>query len=227
MKKTVIITGGSDGLGYAIAKKLSPDNTVIILSPTEEKLKKAAQELKCDYEVCDISNNTQVETTISKIILKYKKLDCVVNNAALWIQGELDQNDPDYIKKVIDTNLTGVLFVTKAVVPQMKAQKEGLIININSQAGITSKAERSVYHAAKWGLTGLTKSLQAELTKYGIRVTGIYPGKLSTHMFIKMGIQKEMNDALDTEEVARTVEFILNSKPTTFFPEIGIKVINN
>lgn len=117
--------------------------------------------------------------------------------------------------------------MAKAVIPSMKQQKSGLIININSQGGFYAKAERSVYTATKWGVTGFTKAMQPELAKYGIGVTGLYPGMMQTEMFSKMGIEKDMSKGLDTEEVARTIEFILSFGKPTLFPEIGIKHIDN
>ena len=109
----------------------------------------------------------------------------------------------------------------------MKKQKRGLIVNIISQGGLYAKPERAVYSAAKWGVTGFTKSLQGELAKYGISVTGIYPGKLNTKMFEKMGIEKDMSDALAPREVARIVKFLLETDSKVIFPEIGIKSLNN
>jgi len=117
--------------------------------------------------------------------------------------------------------------MTKAVVPAMKQQKSGLIININSQGGLYAKAERSVYTASKWAVTGFTKAMQPELAPFGIAVTGIYPGMLKTDMFNKMGIDKDMSKGLDTKEVAKTVEFLLSFDTPTTFPEIGIKHIAN
>lgn len=135
----------------------------------------------------------------------------------------MDTNDPIQIQKTIDVNLLGLIYMTKAAIPQMKIQKQGLIISINSQAGWYPKAERAVYNASKWGVTGFTKSLQPELAKYGISITGIHPGKMKTEMFTKMGIHKDMADGLDTQEVARTVKFLLETDPQVNIPEIGIK----
>jgi short-subunit dehydrogenase len=227
MKKVILISGGSDGLGKAIAAELSPENTVIILSPTKDKLEKTAQELICDYEVTNVADYNSCQTAITNIIKKYKQIDCLINNAALWIQGELDENDPDYIQQVLNVNTLGPIFLTKATLPTMKKQKEGLIININSQAGLYGKAERSIYTATKFALTGLTKSLQSELAKYNIRVTGIYPGKMKTDMFKKMGIEKPMDDALDPKEVATTIRFLLSLDKNTVIPGLGIKNIQN
>lgn len=217
--KTILITGGSDGLGKAIAAKLSPSNKVIILSPNEEKLRKTASQIGCEYKICDVRDYDQLQAVIAEV----GKVDCLVNNAGLWIQGTLEENAPEYIKEVMDVNALGTINATKAVIPLMKQQKSGLIINIISQAGWYAKAERSVYTASKWAVTGFTKATQAELAPHGICVTGLYPGMLKTEMFAKMGIQKDMSKGLDTDEVAKTVEFILSFKKPTVFMEVGLK----
>lgn len=228
MKKVVFISGGSDGLGKEIARTLSPTCSVVIFSPTKEKLEKVAKELGCDFLVGDVSVYEDNTRGINEVVKKYGRVDCLVNNAGLWIEGELDANDPAQIEKVIKVNSLGVILLTKAVIPQMKKQKSGLIININSQSGFyANKPGRSVYNATKWGITGFTKSLQPELAKYGIRVTGIYPGKMKTKLFEKAGIQKEMSDALEPKVVAEFIEFLLATKETTVFPEVGIKLINS
>lgn len=227
MDKVVLISGGSDGLGKTIASYLSKRNKIVILSPTKAKLEQAAKEVGCDYVVADVSDYESLVKAVSEVTEKYKRIDCLVNCAGLWIEGELDANDLEKIKKVIDVNNLGTVYFSKAVIPQMKKQKSGLIININSQGGLYAKAERSVYSAAKWGITGFTKSLQGELAKYGISVTGIYPGKMKTKMFEKTGIKKDMTDGLDTKEVARLIEFLLESSQQVNFPEIGIKNLYN
>lgn len=223
MSKVVVVSGGSDGLGYAIAKRLTKNNIIIILSPHEDKLKKVSEELKCEYFVCDVSQYDQDEEVIKEIIKQHGKIDVLINNAGLWIEDELDFNDPERIRQVIEVNTLGTIFLTKATIPPMKKQKKGLIINVISQAGLYGKAERSVYNASKFAITGFTKSMEAELNEYGIRVTGLYPGKMKTKMFEKMSIEKSMEDALDLMEVAKTIEFILSLDQTTIFPEIGIK----
>lgn len=221
--KTILISGGSDGLGKTIAKRLAKTHKVIILSPTEDKLRAVAQEIGCEYKVCDVSNYTQVEKAVNEI----GTVDCVINNAGLWIQGALDENDPARVQEVISVNTLGTINLTKAVIPGMKQRKSGLIINIISQAGLYAKAERSVYNASKWAITGFTKALQPELAPFGIGVTGLYPGMLKTEMFAKMGIEKDMAKGLDTEDVAKTIEFMLSFNSTTLFPEIGIKNLAN
>jgi len=227
LKKTIVITGGSDGLGKTLTETFAKENNVIILATNEEKMKLVAEENNCSYKVCDVSNYEMVEKAISEIIEEYNKIDVLINNAGLWIQEELDTNDSDRIKSVIEVNLLGTINVSKAIIASMKANKDGLIININSQAGINHKAERVVYNASKWGVTGFSKSLQDEVAKYGIRVTDVMPGMMKTEMFSRMNIEKNMANGLDTKEVARLIQFIINTPSDVMIPEVGIKNINN
>lgn len=225
--KTIVITGGSDGLGKTLTETLANENNVIILATNEEKMKLVAEENNCSYKICDVSNYGIVEKTISEIIDEYSKIDVLINNAGLWIQEELEENDSNRIKSVIEVNLLGVINASKAVISSMKENKDGLIININSQAGINHKAERVVYNASKWGMTGFSKSLQDEVAKYGIRVTDVMPGMMKTDMFNKLNITKNMANGLDTKEVARLIQFIIDTPSDVMIPEVGIKNINN
>jgi len=227
MKKVIVITGGSDGLGKTLAEFLSKNKDVIILSPSKDKLADVASSLNCDYQVCDVTDYKNVEESINNIIGKYSKIDVLINNAGLWIQEELIKNNSADIKSVIEVNLLGTIYTTKAVIPTMKNNHDGLIININSQAGINFKAERTVYNASKWGVTGFTKSIQPELAGYGIRVTDVFPGMMKTNMFSKMNIDKDMSRGLDTKEVARLVQFLIDTPADVTIPEIGIKNIYN
>lgn len=227
MGKTIVITGGSDGLGRTLAEQFSKENNVIILATNEEKLKNVANANSCTYKVCDVSDYNLVEKCFSDIINEYQKIDVLINNAGLWIQEELDFNDSDRIHSVVDVNLLGVINCSKAVIPYMKKNKDGLIVNINSQAGINHKAERVVYNATKWGVTGFSKSLQDEVAKYGIRVTNVMPGMMKTDMFSKLNIEKNMANGVDTKEVARLIKFIIDTPADVMIPEVGIKNINN
>lgn len=225
--KTIVITGGSDGLGKTLTETFTKGNNVIILATNEEKMNLVAKENNCSYKVCDVSNYKMVKKAINEIIKKYNKIDVLINNAGLWIQEELDTNDYNRIQNVIAVNLLGTINVSKAVIPNMKQNKDGLIININSQAGINHKAERVVYNASKWGVTGFSKSLQDEVAKYGIRVTDVMPGMMKTEMFSRMNIEKNMANGLDTKEVARLIKFIIDTPSNVMIPEVGIKNINN
>lgn len=227
MRKVIVISGGTDGLGKVIAEKLAPNHDVVILSPTKDKLEDVALKLNCGFAVCDITSFEEVEKAINFVIEKHGRIDCVINNAGIWIEGELESNDPDQIHKVLEVNTLGTMYMSKAVISQMKKQKEGRIINVISQAGLYAKSERTVYSASKWAITGFTKCLSLELAQYGISVTGLYPGLLKTGLFSKAGVEKDMTNALDPKEVAKVVEFIVETDPKVSLPEVGVKNINN
>src|SRR3989344_2766776 len=225
-EKVILITGGSEGLGKAIAKQLAAANQVIICARDEERLKITAKEIGSDSYVCDVTQNDQIENMVRNVMDKYQRIDILINNAGIWVQGELDTNKPDEIQRLMEVNSLGTMFFSKAVIPIMKKQKSGSIVNIISQAGFYGKAERSVYQASKWAINGFTKSLEMELSKYGIKVMGLYPGMMKTHIFENAGIQKDTTKGLEVEEVAKIVEFILSFDSPLTFPEIGFKHMN-
>lgn len=227
VKKVILITGGSEGLGYEIAKILAPKHTVIINSPDEEKLKKVAKSLKCNYEAFDVSDHVEVQKSTNNIIKKYGVVDCLINNAGIWKEGKIEEHNPHLIKRILEVNSLGPILVSKAFIPAMKNKGEGTIINIISQDGISAKLEHSVYCASKFALTGFTKSLEMELKKYGIRIIGIYPGLLKTGLFEKMGVKKNLETALEPVEVAKLIKFIVESNSKTSFSAIEIKSIEN
>jgi uncharacterized protein len=221
----VVITGGSDGVGKEIARTLATEYTVVIIADSEEKLKNTALELKCDYTLCDVTNPKSIDDTVATILAKYQYIDCLVNSAGVWIEGEIETNSVEAIQKVIAVNTLGTVFFTRAVVHSMKDRKKGKIVNIISGAGLKAKPKRSVYTASKYAVTGFTESMQQELAPFGITVTGVYPGKLNTKLFEKQGITKLMDDALDPKEVAKTVSFILSLPDTTVIPKITVQHI--
>ena len=207
------------GLGKAIAKALVPDNNVTILARDEAKLKATAKELGCKYVVGDVSDYAAME----QICQQLGDIDCLINNAGIWLQGPLDETDSQRIQEIIDTNVNGTINLTKAVMPGMKQRKHGLIINVISQGGLNARTGWPVYTASKWAITGFTKSMQQELEPFGIGVTGLYPATLNTEMFAAAGISKNVSYALDPAEVAKTVAFLLSMDGIALFPEVGIK----
>lgn len=223
MPKVILISGGSDGLGKAIAKKLAPNNQVIILAHNKTKLEAVAKEINCDFVEAELTDFNSTKTAVDQVLQKYQTINVLINNAGIWMEGGLDENDPQKIKELIDINTTGTIFLTKAVLPIMRSKKTGLIINVISQDGLCAKKSRSVYHASKWAITGFTKCLQEDLAEENIKVTGIYPGLIKTNLFQKSGVVRDLTDALEPEEVASVVEYVINLSPSTYLPEISIK----
>lgn len=224
MNKIIVITGGSDGLGLEIARLLSKENTVIVLGRNEEKLKAT----NLEYHICDVTKPKQAEIVITKIYDKYGRIDCLINNAGTWIVGKLEDNSFDKISEVIDINVKGVINMTKVVIPYMKRQGNGLIINVDSTAGINWKADYSVYTSSKWAITGFTKAMQSELLPQGIRVEGFYPGTIQTSLFAKNGLpDKDLTNALKINTAAKAVVFMVEQDDDVVITELGIKHIYN
>lgn len=228
MKKIILISGGSSGLGKAIAKELSADYEVIIFSHQKDEVRQAAEEIGCDYEIADVTDYQAVQQLVQNVINKKERIDCLINNAGIYLRGELEENEPTAIRRTVEVNAVGAMFCSKAVIPYMKKQKGGLIINVVSQDGFYAKPERSVYTASKWAMAGFTKCLQMDLAKYGIKVTGLYPGRMRTQLFKAAGIKEEdFSAALEPALVARAVRFIIETDNRIVIPEIGIKHIDN
>lgn len=207
-KKTYLITGGSQGLGYEIAKLLAPENNVIIFTNHKPSLDEAIAKLKVDGYLCDITDPTQLEKNIAEI----GKIDVLINNAGVWAGGPLIESDYMNIAKVIMVNTVGTIYATKAVLPVMLKQKFGKIINIGSTNGIEAKADRSVYAASKWAITGFTAALRKELEPEGISVIGINPGLMETTLHKNAEAERDYACAMKPEKVAELVKFVAELK---------------
>ena len=225
MSKVIVITGGSEGLGKAIAKRLIKDNKVIIISNNEEKLKKTATEIQCDYVVWDVTNYKQIENAIDTIFKKYINIDILINNAGVWLEGDLTENTFEKISNCIDVNTKGPIYMTKAVLPNMYKNKSGLIINVCSQASFDNDDYSVVYNASKWAMRGFNRSIQRDISKKGVKVTGFYPGFMQTNLFKKAGNDYDTSTGLEVEKVAKAIEYIINVDSDVIIPEMGIKDI--
>lgn len=217
MKKNIVITGGNDGLGRAIAEVLSENNNVIIISRTE----------KDNCYKCDVTNPNEVDNTIKKIIEDCGNIDVLINNAGVWLAGDLTENTYDQISNCIDVNTKGPIYMTKAVLPYMYDQGKGFIINIGSTASFDTEEFSAVYNASKWAVRGFTRTMTIVAAKKGVKVTGFYPGFMQTDLFKKAGNDYDTSTGLETYKVAKAVEFIVNCDDDVIIPEFGIKDIEN
>lgn len=222
MKQVVCITGGANGLGREMSVFLSKKYQVVILD-IDPKAEIVAHHFDCDFFSCDVSNFDNLSDVIKKILKKYSQIDCFINNAGVFIDGPIEENDPRRIRKVFEVNCLGPIFTANILVPIFKKQKGGTIININSTAGLHPKAGNSVYHASKWALTGFSESLQLELSGSKIKIIDIHPGVLNTSF--TAGTKADMSQAIDPSEVVKAVDFVLSFPSDVFVPRLTIKHI--
>ncbi len=226
--RNIIITGGDDGLGKAIAKLLSKKNNIIIISKTEKNTMRISKEIpiaKC--YTCDITKSDEVDKTIKTIIEDQGDIDILINNAGVWLAGDLTENSYEQISNCIDVNTKGPIYMTKAILPNMYDQGKGLIINVCSQASFDNDDFSTVYNASKWAMRGFNRSIQKDISKKGIKVTGFYPGFMQTNIFKKAGNDYDTSTGLEVEKVAGAIEFIINCADDVIIPEFGIKDIEN
>lgn len=220
--KKIIITGASDGLGKAIAKELK-DQELILISRNEAKLRELSEELNCKYYICDVTDYNQITNVMSQI----DDVDILINNAGVWLAGDLEENTFEKISNCIDVNTKAPIYMTKAVLPLMRKKKEGLIINVCSQSSFDNDDFSTVYNASKWAMRGFNRSIQRVLSKENIKVTGFYPGFMQTDLFKKAGNDYDTSTGLETEKVAKAIRFITECEDDVIIPEFGIKDVEN
>ncbi|MBP9686279.1 MAG: SDR family oxidoreductase [Candidatus Doudnabacteria bacterium] len=221
-KPVVVITGGAEGIGRAIAASLVRDHAVYLVDVNSQVLK-VAEEIGCAGRVCNIADPAQVELVIAEIEKEAGRVDVLVNNAGVWIQGPLEENDVARIQTVVNVNVLGTMLVTRAVLGGMKQRGQGTIVNVSSQNGLHASADRAVYNASKWAVTGFTKCLQEEVHHQGIRVMGVYPAMVQTKIFANAGIDRDTSTGILPSDVADIVCHAIRAGAHITYPEIGIQ----
>ena len=186
--KSVLITGGSRGIGAACVKLFTEAGAIVHFTykSNVDAANKLAQQFdkkrKVFFYKLDFSNEVNLEQRIIELVNKIKKIDILVNNAGIWEYGEADKMTLREWNKTMQANLTSMFLITKHVIPLMKKNKFGRIINISSTAGQRGEAFHSHYAASKGAMISFTKSLAAEIGKYNITVNSIAPGWVDTEM---------------------------------------------
>lgn len=186
--KVAIVTGARRGIGKAIALKLAEGGAKVVVADLDkEECENVVKEIegfggKGLALKLDVTKEEEIIEAIKKVKEKFGRIDILVNNAGIFIQKELDQMDTSKIDKILAVNLRGVILCTKYVLPEMKKNRYGKIINIGSIAGFVGFELSSIYCATKGALVNMTKELAAELGKYKINVNTVAPGVIETAM---------------------------------------------
>src|SRR5688572_1853720 len=179
MSKVVLITGGSSGIGKSVGEYLHQQGFVVYgTSRNPERVENSVFPLVA----LDVRNAESIKRAVAEVIAKSGRLDIVINNAGVGITGPLEEIPAEEIKNNFETNLFGPIEVMKAVLPQMRAQKSGLIINVTSIAGYMGLPYRSVYSASKGALELISEALRMEVKPFGITITTVAPGDFATNI---------------------------------------------
>jgi 3-oxoacyl-[acyl-carrier protein] reductase len=223
-----VVTGGSRGIGFAIATALADlGATVVITGRDETRVVAAAAELSargpaCEGVRCDVADLESVTALGSRLGEKYGRVDILVNNAGIGGPASLlHELNPEDWDAIFHTNVRGVFYMIRAVVPLMIAAGSGHIINISSLAGKNPLLRGAAYSASKWALNGLTYSVAEELRSHNIRVSVVCPGSVDTEFSPHAG--KDPERMLTPEDVAHVVTMLVTQRPQAFVSEVLLR----
>jgi len=230
--KVVLVTGGGSGIGLAVARDFLKEGARVAISGRDEaKLRRACEQLgggeRLISHAADVSDPGHVHKLIASVTDRLGPIDILVNNAGTNIKARtFKELTPETWKLLVGANMDGAFYCMREVVPQMAARGGGLIINVNSIAGVrASPLGGSAYSAAKFGLHALSLCLGAEVKADGIRICGVYPGEVNTPILDVR--PKAVDDAqrrriLQPEDVAAAVLFIARLPAHVVIPELVI-----
>ncbi len=227
--KVALVTGGTRGIGKAIAQKLaSLGANVSICGRNEDVLQRTAKEIesrgvRVHAQKADVSRNSDVTALVQATEKELGPISILVNNAGVGMFGPVYEKTEEDFDRVMNANLKGVFLLTRAVAPGMIDRKSGDIINISSLAGKNTFANGALYCASKWGLQGLTGCMAEDLRGFGIRVSAICPGSVATE-FSGRG-PKDSSTVLTAEDVAHAVAMVLTQGPQSFISEVDLRPV--
>jgi NADP-dependent 3-hydroxy acid dehydrogenase YdfG len=226
MNKTVLITGATSGIGKACAIKFASSQfNVIITGRRNERLLELQSQLEKEYGVrvlplCfDVQNRQAVTAAFANLPASWQKIDILINNAGLALgRDSFEDADMDDWETMLNSNVHGLLYVSKAVLPYMLAQQKGHIVNMGSVAGKEVYEKGNVYCASKFAVDAITKGMRIDLLKNNIKVTGIHPGAVETEFsLVRFKGQEETAKAaytgftpLTPQDIADTVFYCVN-----------------
>lgn len=208
-----LITGGSRGLGKATALALAKEGVAVaITGRNKETLEKTVAEIKAlgveaTYAAFDVGSPVEVKKGIASIFNDFKSIDILINNAGIAAFGSFNDMEADQWTQILQTNVLGVYYVTKEVLPHLIEKNSGDIINISSTAGLNGNANTSAYSASKFAVIGMSESLMKEVRKNNIRLNTLTPSTIASDMSIDLGIaDKDSKDSvLQPEDFAELI----------------------
>lgn len=214
--KKAVVTGGTKGIGRAIAEALIRASVDVSISARhEDEIKRATSDLneigpgRCIGFVCDVRDEAQVRSFFEKTVSALGGLDILINNAGVGIFAPVELTSGDDFRAVIETNLCGVFYCCHEAIPLLKQRGGGYIINLSSLAGVNAHPKMAAYNASKFGLNGFSEALMQEVRHDGIKVSYIMPGSVNTH-FGGDEPSDEKSWQLQSEDIAQVVINLLH-----------------
>ncbi|WP_372772268.1 SDR family NAD(P)-dependent oxidoreductase [Mangrovibacterium sp.] len=216
--RTAIVTGASKGIGKAIALKLaSLSYTLVVVGRSNEQLTAVKNTIEkmgvpCLALALDLRNENTPELIVQETIKKFGRIDLLVNNAGMALSSSISETDMATWNALFEVNARAPFFLCKSAVPALKKSDHPIIINISSVVGFKGYAGQAAYASSKHALAGFTKVLAKEVQSDGIRVHLISPGGVNTEMVQEMRPDINIEELIQTEEIAELVQFLVTRK---------------
>jgi NAD(P)-dependent dehydrogenase (short-subunit alcohol dehydrogenase family) len=186
-KPVAIVTGGANGIGEATARLFAQNGYAVAIIDIVDRVEQVATEIRSEGGEClfakgDVSNETHVKAFVDQVMRAYGRIDALINDAGIVVVKPLEEIDWTDFKRVVDVNLGGVFLFCKHVLPIMKEQASGAVVNMGSVSGHVGQIDHTVYGATKGAIIAVTRALAWEVAKHNIRVNSISPGSVDTPM---------------------------------------------
>lgn len=236
--KTALVTGASSGIGEATAKALAAEGARVAVSARRgDKLDALVKEIQeqggeAYAVVADVADETQARQMVVTANGHLGRIDILVNNAGVALTGPVSQANTNDWRRMVDTNLMGLMYATHAALPLMKAQGGGHMVNVSSSAGRTTREGMGVYSATKYGVGAFSEALRQEVSRDKIRVTIIEPGAVKTELISHMthaDSKQQMEEwmgkmiPLEAEDIAAAIVYAVTQPPRVNVNEILIR----
>jgi len=229
MSKVILITGASTGIGRSTAEYL----TGVGYRVYGTSRKAFEEQVPFQTLLMDVNDEASIQIAVSQLLVREGRIDILINNAGLGVLGALEETPEDIIHQVFDTNVWGLLRVCKAVLPAMRKQNNGLIINVSSIAGMIGLPYRGIYCASKAAVEILTETMRLEVRPFGVRVCSVLPGDVRTNInanrLVALGnknspyrnsveamntqVRHEVSHADDPIYIAKSIQKAIESRP--------------
>ena len=223
-----LVTGGSEGIGRAIAEALTNQGCkVTITGRREDAVRNTAEELGLDWIAGDVGNEEDAVRAVSSVIDKHGRLDILVNNAGYGLFKPLVDMTLEEMEGVYRTNVFGPFLMTREAARQFIQQGSGELINISSTSSLKGSAGRTAYGSSKFALRGMTECWRDELRRHNVRVMLVNPSEVMTNFAAKAGVEREPSDKkLRAEEIAKAILGALKIDSRGFIPEFSVFATN-
>jgi NAD(P)-dependent dehydrogenase (short-subunit alcohol dehydrogenase family) len=226
--KVALVTGGGRGLGEAICRTLAEAGMKIVVGDLRldladavaDSLKEAGGEALALR--LDVTDEDQIDVVVEETLNRFGRLDVLVNNAGVDVTVPIDELTVDQWDRIVAVNLRAPFILSRLVLPHMREQGGGHIVNIISTAAKRAWANASAYHATKWGLLGFSHALHVEARPHGVKVSAIVAGGMRTHFLLDRFPDIDPGVLQDPRNVAETIRFVLTQPAETVIPEVMV-----